>query len=117
MKQDIDINNMYPNSFMEAELNVKRVFEYLKELHKRFEYRKKVEHSFNDFHVICALGNMKPSDPKSLKIFMDYALLNDEQKAKFIFALRVASNSRYGILAEPLMMSEKQILSKAGKEE
>ena len=106
MKQYIDINAMYPNIFIEAENNVKRVLEYMNELTKRFEYRKKVEHSFNDFHTICALGKMKPSNPKSLKIFMDYAQLNDEQKAKFIVALKVASNSRYGILAEPLMMSE-----------
>ena len=80
MKHNIDITIMYPNSIIEAELNVKRLFDYLNELQKRFEYRKKVEHSFNDFHVICALGKMKPSNPKSLKLFMDYAQLNDEQK-------------------------------------
>lgn len=109
MKQDNNFSTMYPTSmFIEPEIKIKRVTEYLDELHKRFEYRKKVEHSFNDYHTICALGRMKPSYPKSLKVFMEYVQLNDEQKYSFIMALKLMANSRYGILAEipTIMMTE-----------
>ena len=109
MKKVNNFPAMYPMSmFLEAELMTNRVTEYLNELHKRFEYRKKVEHSFNDYHTICALGRMKPSNPKSLKVFMEYVQLNGEQKYSFLMALKLMANSHYGILAEnpTIMMTE-----------